>query len=288
MECEILKSDTHQQVTPDQAPRGWMRQLLPLGLLLGLAQWPLTSWSALQAEAVEYQADGVTMNGWLAWDDSTTDQRPGVLVVHEWWGHNDYARRRAEDLAKLGYTALALDMYGDGKLAEHPDDAGKFARAVSQNMESAKARFEAALGVLNQHATVNPEQTAALGYCFGGSVVLNMARLGVDLDVVGSFHGGLGGVKAGDADKVQGRVAIYNGASDPFVTQEQIDQVTQALDSAQVDYQFINYPGVVHSFTNPGATKVGEQFNLPLRYDALADDSSWQHFQLLLRDTFQP
>lgn len=263
-----------------------------------LLKWPLMAvaysliFSAdvsaeLQTKAVSYEADGVTMKGWLAWDDRFSGQRPGVLVVHEWWGHNEYARSRAEALAELGYTALALDMYGDGKLAEHPDDAGKFASAVRQNTEGAKARFEAALNVLNAHDTVNPEQTAAIGYCFGGGVVLNMARLGVDLDVIGSFHGGLGGVTAGSANNISGRVAVYNGASDGFISAEQITRFRQDMDTAQVNYQFINYPDTVHSFTNPGATAVGEKFGLPLRYDALADQSSWAHFQLLMRDTFQ-
>lgn len=265
-----------------QALRFSWLALLGLTVVSGLQ----TAQAAVRGEAISYTADGVTMNGWIAWDDSISGPRPGVLVVHEWWGHNGYARSRAEQLAALGYTALAVDMYGDGKQAEHPDDAGKFASAVSQNMAVAQQRFEAALSALHEHPSVNPQQTAALGYCFGGSMVLNMARLGVPLDVVGSFHGGLGGVKAGDAANVKGRVAVYNGEADSFITADQIAGFKHSMDAAGVDYQFINYPGAVHSFTNPQADAIGEKFSLPIHYDALADQSSWSHFQLLLRDTF--
>lgn len=242
--------------------------------------------AALRTQEINHEADGITMHAYLAWDDAVAGQRPGVLVVHEWWGHNAYARRRVEDLARLGYTALAVDMYGDGKTADHPEQAGQFAGAVMSSLDGAKTRFDAALAVLKQHDTVADDQTAAIGYCFGGGVVLNMARMGADLDVVASFHGSLAAMVPAQADEVSTRIAVYNGADDPFVTAEQIAAFKQEMEAAKIDYQFINYPATVHSFSNPDAAINGEKFNLPLRYNRLADESSWRHFQLLLQDTF--
>ena len=143
----------------------------------------------VHTQELTYSADGLSMKGYLAYDDAQEGKRPGVLVVHEWWGHNDYARRRARMLAELGYVALAVDMYGEGKQANHPDDAGAFSGEVMNNLPAAKARFLAARDLLKAHERVQGEHIAAIGYCFGGGVVLHMARLGVDLDGVVSFHG---------------------------------------------------------------------------------------------------
>jgi len=149
-------------------------------------------YAEIQTEEVQYKQGEVTLKGYLAYDDSVDGKRPGVLVVHEWWGHNPYARKRAEMLAELGYTAFAVDMYGDGKLADHPETAGEFSSAVMQDITGiGKARFLAALDQLKQHSTTDPKRIAAIGYCFGGGTVLHMARLGVDLDGVVSFHGSL-------------------------------------------------------------------------------------------------
>ncbi|MCZ6679207.1 MAG: dienelactone hydrolase family protein, partial [Candidatus Poribacteria bacterium] len=174
----------------------------------------VSAYADIHGEPVEYTADNLTLKGYLAYDDSVEDKRPGVLVVHEWWGHNEYARKRARMLVELGYTALAVDMYGDGKQAEHPDDAGKFASEAMRNMDAGKARFVAAMEFLKKHKTTDPEHIAAIGYCFGGGVVLQMARLGVDLDGVVSFHGSLSTSKPAQPGAIKAKILVCHGADD--------------------------------------------------------------------------
>lgn len=240
----------------------------------------------IRTEEITYSGGGVEMKGYLAWDDTIEGERPGILVVHEWWGHNAYPRKRAEMLAELGYTALALDMYGAGKTADHPNDAGAFMNAVLENMEAGRARFEAAHELLKAHATVDATRTAAIGYCFGGGVVLHMARMGADLDAVASFHGSLGLAEAPGVEQMSARVVAYNGEADPFVSAEQIQAFRDEMEGAGADYQLIQLPGAIHGFSNPAATAKGEKFGLPLRYSPLADEASWAHMRLLLEDVF--
>lgn len=225
---------------------------------------------------VEYRSGDMTFKGYLAYDDALKGKRPGILVVHEWWGHNEYARKRAEMLAAQGYTALAVDMYGNGKQASHPDDAGRFAGEVKKNMGVATMRFIAADYFLQAQESVEPSQISAIGYCFGGGVVLEMARRGVDLDLVASFHGSLGTDYPAKADTVKAKVLVYNGADDPFVKAEQIDAFKAEMTKAGIDFSFTNYPGTKHSFTNPGADKFGKKFKLPLAYNKQADEKSWK------------
>jgi dienelactone hydrolase len=254
--------------------------------LLLLLAWNSQALGAIIGEPVIYKAGDFTMQGYLAYDDSITGKRPGILVVHEWWGHNEYARQRARMLAELGYTAFALDMYGDGKQAEHPDDAGKFAAEVRQNMPAATQRFLAAMHVLQQHPTVDPEHIAAIGYCFGGGVVLEMAREGLDLDAVVSFHGPLATTNPAVPGVVKARILVCNGADDKMVTPEQIEAFHREMNAAGVDYTFISYPGAKHSFTNPGADIYAEKFHIPVGYNAEADKKSWQDMEKFLKDTF--
>lgn len=255
--------------------------LIPLLLVVSAS-----AQAAVVGEEVSYQAGDTTLKGYLARDTAVQGKRPGILVVHEWWGHNEYARKRAEQLAELGYVALAVDMYGDGKTAAHPDDAGKFAGAVRSNLPLMEARFAAARAFLNSQADVDPQQNAAIGYCFGGGVVLEMARSGADLDGVVSFHGSLGGGSTASPGEVKARVLVINGADDPFVTAEQIAAFKAEMDAAGAEYTFINYPGVRHSFTNPGADAFGEKFGLPLAYDAEADADSWAEMQAFFQSLF--
>ncbi len=236
---------------------------------------------------VDYTAGGVTLKGYLAYDESVKGKRPGVLVVHEWWGHNEYARKRARMLAEMGYTALAVDMYGDGKTAMHPDDAGKFSSEVMKNFDTAKARFEAAEDFLKKQPTVDPTRIAAIGYCFGGAIVLNMARQGADLKAVASFHGNLSAVKPAEAGKVKARIRVYNGADDTFIPTEAIEAFKKEMTAAKVDFKFINYPGAVHSFTNPEATELGKKFNLPLVYNEKADKESWADMKKFFDEVFK-
>ncbi len=235
---------------------------------------------------VTYEGGGVSMKGLIAWDDSTDAKRPGVLVVHEWWGHNDYARGRAKMLAELGYVAIAVDMFGDGKTADHPKDAGAFAGEAMKNLDAAKARFEAAMELLKAHPATDPEKTAAIGYCFGGGVVLNMARLGVDLDGVVSFHGSLGAASEAQVGKVKAKVLVCNGAADTFVSEEAISAFKAEMEAAEVDYAFENYEGALHGFTNPGATAKGEKFGIPLGYQQEADEASWASMQKFFDEIF--
>lgn len=240
---------------------------------------PPLAQAELVTEAVSYPAGDVTMQGYLAYDDAVEGERPGVLVVHEWWGHNDYARKRAEMLAALGYTALAVDMYGEGKTAEHPKEAGEFAGAVRKNLPVMKERFTAALDLLKKHPTVADDDIAAIGYCFGGGVVLEMARAGVDIDGVASFHGSLGTSTPAQPGAVKADIMVANGGADPMTTEAQIEAFKAEMEAAGVDYRFYNYEGVKHSFTNPDADKFGEQFDLPLGYDKAADEDSWAKLQ---------
>ena len=240
----------------------------------------------VEGKDVQYSADGVVMKGYLAYDKNITGKRPGVLVVHEWWGLNDNARMRARMLAEMGYTAVAVDMYGDGKQAMHPEDAGKFSSELMKNFDVAKARFMAALDFLKGQPTVDPGRIAAIGYCFGGGIVLNMARQGVDLRGVASFHGSLNAVKPAIPVAVRAKVLVLHGADDKFITPEQIEEFKQEMKNAGADFRFIAYPGAVHGFTNSDADRLGKKFNLPLAYNAEADKKSWEELRKFLEAIF--
>lgn len=239
---------------------------------------------AIVTEEVSYSAGGAELKGYLAMPRAAAN-RPAVLVVHEWWGHNDYVRERAEMLADLGYVAFALDMYGDGKVASHPQDAQKFMREVVNNQEIAQARFDAALALLKTQPGVNPEQVAAIGYCFGGAVVLSMARAGADLDGVVSFHGALAGL-APVAEGVTAQFLVLNGGADPMITDEQIANFKNDMDAAGLSYEFVEYETAKHAFTNPAATEKGEKFGIPLEYNAEADADSWKRMEEFLAGLF--
>lgn len=246
-----------------------------------------TSHAAIQGKEVSYSANGATLKGYVAYDDAVKGKRPGVLVVHEWWGHNEYARKRARMLAERGYTALAVDMYGDGKQAHHPDDAGKFASAVAKDAVLAKARFDSALQLIQKEATVDANNIAAIGYCFGGTVVLNMARIGEPLKAVLSFHGGLSTEHPAEPGKVNARVASFTGEDDPMIPATQVADFRQEMEKAGVAFKAVTYPGAKHSFTNPDADKFGQEFKLPLAYNAAADKASWDEGLAFLADAFK-
>lgn len=237
-------------------------------------------------ETIDYKVEGETYRGVLAYDNSTTKKRPGVLVVHEWWGMNEYAQKRAQDLAKAGYVAFALDMYGVGKLAKHPDKAKAFMTATLEKAGAVKNRFLQAKNLLESRPEVDAKNIAAIGYCFGGGVVLEMARAGVDLRGVASFHGSLGTKNPAQLGKVKAQVRVYNGGKDPFVTDEQAMAFKKEMSAAKVNYEFTSYPAAVHSFTNPGATAVGKKFGLPVAYDERADKSSWKSMLAFFDEIF--
>ncbi len=249
-----------------------MKWLLSLFLLL-----PIAAQAAVVGKTVEYVADGVKMKGYMAYDDAIKGKRPGVLVVHEWWGLNDYAKKRANMLAEAGFAALAVDMYGDGKTADNPKDAGALAGAVNKNPPLMRARFAAAQKFLDVQPLVRRGQIAALGYCFGGGIVLNMARAGEPLKGVVSYHGILATDVSVKPGAIKARVRVFTGEADPMVPPEHVEAFKTEMANAKADWQLVSYPGVKHTFTNPEADVYAAKFNLPLKYDAHADHSSWAH-----------
>lgn len=224
----------------------------------------------VKMDPVEYKHADTTLKGFVVYDDAVTGKRPGVIVVHEWWGINDYPKERARMLAQKGYVAFAADMFGDGKTTEHPQEAGEWAGALAANKDVAKARFMAAYDILKKDPRVAADRMAAIGYCMGGSVVLRMAFDGVDLDGVASFHGGLFPEPA--AGPVKASILVCHGAADGFMPEDVVLQFQKNLAASGADYEFISYGGAKHSFTNPGADKRGIA---GLEYNAAADRRSW-------------
>jgi dienelactone hydrolase len=238
---------------------------------------------ALAGEEITYSADGTTLKGYLARPAAAGGKRPGVLVVHEWWGNNDYSRKRADMLAELGYVALAVDMFGDGKIVDNPKDAMALAGEAGKNLDVSEKRFAAARALLAGQPDVDAGRIAAVGYCFGGGMALQMARRGVDLAGVVTFHGSLGTQSPAKQGAVKAKLLVLNGAADPLVKPEQIAAFKKEMQDAGVPYTFIDYPGAVHGFTSPAATENGKKFNLPLAYDADADKKSWAEMQGFLQ-----
>ena len=240
----------------------------------------------IRTEDVTYAAGDTTCKGHIAYDGAAGEPRAGVLVVHEWWGLNDYVRGRARMLAELGYTALAVDMYGDGKTAADPDGAGALMNSVLGDMESGTARFKAAFDVLSRHPSVDAGRVAAIGYCFGGAIVLHGARIGMDLKGVVSFHGSLGSFHKPAKGEVKAKVLVCHGSADVLVSDEEIAGIKQEMAEAGADFRFVAYEDALHGFTNPEATGNGEKYGLPLRYDEAVDKRSWNDMQALFSEIF--
>ena len=228
--------------------------------------------AALKTETITYQHNGTTCKGYLAYDDSIAEKRPGILVVHEWWGLNDYAKKRCDRLAEMGYVAFAADMYGNGKVTEHPDDAKKMMAEVRKNVDAWQGRAKAALEVLKKNEHVNPNKVAAIGYCFGGATVLQLAYSGADVLAVVSFHGALPAATPEQAKAIEAKILICHGAEDTFIAEDDIKTFRSVLNQAGADYQMIYYGGATHSFTVPNVEK-----RIPgLKYNAAADHRSWR------------
>jgi len=242
--------------------------------------------SSIIGKEVNYVSDGTTLKGYLVYDEDQEGKSPGVIVVHEWWGNNDYSRMRAKMLAELGYIALAVDMYGDGKQADNPNDAGKFATEVMSNFETAKARFNAGVKFLKENSLTDSGKIAAIGYCFGGGVVLSMALAGDDLNGIVSFHGSLPDT-VNNPKVVKAKLLVCTGGDDPFVPKEQVDKFEKAMNDADVDYELISYPGALHAFSNPEADSTGKKFNMPIAYNKEADEKSWAEMQKFFKEIFK-
>lgn len=254
-------------------------------LLMILMSFLMVSCSSLKTNEINYSTDSTKMNGYLAKSSKIKGKRPGLIIVHEWWGHNDYVRHRADMLADLGYVAFALDMYGEGKQANHPKLAGEFATAVMTNQKEAAARFQKALEVLKNDPDVDQTKIAAIGYCFGGGVVLAMATGGMDLNGVVSFHGSLGHIKK-VSKKAKAKYLVLNGEADPMVTAKDIKNFKKVMKKSKADYKFVNYPGALHAFSNPAATEIGKKFSLPVAYNAEADKASWEEMKMFFDKIF--
>lgn len=237
----------------------------------------------VQTKAVSYRHGDVELEGLLAWDDAIKGPRPGVLVVHEWWGLNEYARSRAQKLAQLGYMAFAVDMYGKGKVTDHPDQAGKWMKTVQKHVTLWQARAIEGLQVLKAQKGVDPHRLAAIGYCFGGATVLQLAYSGADIKGVVSFHGLLPIPSQEQAVRMKAKVMIAHGYADPFVTHSQVNQFQKTLDEFNVDWQMVLYAGARHGFTNPNAGKYGID---AIQYNKNADARSWKQMQLFFDEIF--
>jgi dienelactone hydrolase len=240
---------------------------------------------AIKEDSVSYTLDGKTYKGYISYESNNKDKRPGVLVVHEWWGLNDYSRGRAKQLAELGYIAMAVDMFGDGKQGNDPKAAQELATPFYNDPTLSKTRLDAAFNKLKEYSQLDTANVAAIGYCFGGFVVLNAAKLGADLKGVVSFHGGLGGVPV-KKELVKTKILVCHGEADDFVNKE-VAPFKKSMDSAGVEYTFKSYPKATHAFTNPGATENGKKFNMPIEYNAAADTASWNDMKDFFNKIFK-
>lgn len=242
------------------------------------------AFAAVKTKKVEYKYDGVTFVGHLYWDDAGKEKRPGVLVVHEWWGLNDYAKMRAEMLAKMGYVAFACDMYGDGKVAEHPEDATKMATMVRNNIEVWRGRAKESLKQLTDFELTDAKRCAAIGYCFGGTTCLQLAATGADLKAVVTFHSALPKLKPEEAKAIKAKVLVCHGADDKFIPAQAIADFKKALTDAHVALDFQEYKGAVHSFT----VKEADARKLDgMKYDKDADEKSWAAMKKLFDETLK-
>lgn len=242
--------------------------------------------SDIRSENLTYRAGDTDMHSYIAWDAAQSGPRPGVLVAPEWWGLNDYIRERARQVADLGYAALALDMYGEGRTAGNPTDANAMMTQALSDPASLIARFKAGMAALAAHPACDGSRLAGIGYCFGGAVVLNGARQGLDLKGVVSFHGSLGAMKKAEKGGVKAKMLVCHGAADQFVPEADVEAFKKEMADAGVDMRFIAYPGALHGFTSPEATANGEKYGLPLKYDPQADQQSWGEMQKFLGEVF--
>jgi dienelactone hydrolase len=260
-------------------------QLLGALLALSIATPAL---AAIKEEPVTYKDGETTMKGVVVYDAAKAGKRPGIVMVHEWWGITKHMHNEARGFARQGYTVFIADMYGDAKTADNPKDAGALSGSVMKNPQTMESRFNAAREQLAKQPSVDPTRIGAVGYCFGGAVVLNMARAGADLAGVAGFHATLGlNTPAPAPGAVKAKVLVLNGADDPFVKKEQYVAFKGDLDAAKADYKVIEYPGAVHAFTNPEATALGKKFNLPLRYDAKANQEATAEASKFFAEVFK-
>ena len=265
-----------------------LRPLVLLTMLLALAACgdDKPSEPNIVTEAVAYTHDGVELEGFLAYDANVSRRRPGVLVIHEWWGLQDHPKESARKLAALGYVAFAADMYGKGKVSDEVKDAQAWSGAFyGDRAGHGRARAKAGLDVLANHKLVDKERLGIIGYCYGGSVALEMAYAGVGLDAAVCFHGSLILPEEPESQKIDTPILVCNGADDAWVGPEAQKAWQDAMDARGAAYQFENYPGAVHAFTNPGADARGMD---NVAYNQAADEASWGHMRTFLKEHLKP
>jgi dienelactone hydrolase len=267
--------------TPAFYPIFFLSMLSILSSTLGYGIAP-----KIKEENVTYTADGITLKGFVAYDENIKGKRPAVLVVPEWWGLNDYTKSRAKQLASLGYIAMATDMFGNGKIAANPTEAQELSTPFYQNPKLGEERLNAALNKIKGISQTDPNNIAAIGYCFGGAIVLNSAKLGIPLKGVVSFHGGLAGV-APKKELLKAKILVCHGAADKFVNQQAVDEFKHQMDSVGADFTFKVYANATHAFTNPDATATGKKFNMPIEYNPQADKDSWNDMKTFFAGLFK-
>lgn len=260
-----------------------MKTKVMIVLLVILTGASSAGFCEILTRTVSYEHDGQSLEGFMAWDDEVEGRRPGVLVVHEWWGLNDYAKKRAKKIAALGYNAFALDMYGRGMVTHHPDKASEWSKRVTGNIELWQNRAMTGLEVLKQDARTDPGRLAAVGYCFGGSTVQQLAYAGSDLLGIVSLHGSLISPPEPVFDHVETKILICHGAADPLIKRETIPGYVAAMEQSGIDWQMIMYGDAKHAFTNPEADKAGMD---AVSYNESADRRSWQHMKVFLNELF--
>jgi len=244
------------------------------------------STAAMKEETITFTSDSATLHAFVVYNDSVKGKRPAVLVLPEWWGLNDYPKMRARELAKLGYVAMAVDLYGDGKVADNPDSAKAFATPFYMHPEKAKARIDSAIAKIRSYDIVDGTKIGGIGYCFGGGMLINTARLGDDLKGIVSFHGSLIGTPA-RKDLLRTRMLICHGNADKFVSPQDVAAFKKQMDSIGANYTFVGYDSATHAFTNPASTETGKKFNMPIAYNAKADSASWDAMKNFFADLFK-
>lgn len=259
-----------------------MRKLMILVMMVVMV-FAVRAQATVVSKTVPYQHNGLELEGYIAYDDAVKGKRPGILVVHEWWGLNDYARGRAEQLATMGYVAFALDMYGVGKVTQHPSQAAEWMKQVAQDMDLWRSRALAGLELLKKDPKVDQSRIAAIGYCFGGATVQQLAYSGADIQGVVSFHGSLLPPPENAKSLVKAKILICHGANDPMAKEVQLHNYLAAMGKSGLDWQMVFYGGARHSFTNPDADKVGMD---ALQYSKSADERSWSHMRTFFDEIF--
>jgi dienelactone hydrolase len=238
----------------------------------------------LHTETIEYKEGYTVLEGYLAYDDAIKGKRPGVMVVHEWTGLGPYVKRRANELAELGYIAFAADIYGKGVRPKDHEEAAKVSGIYFNDRKLMRARAKAGLDVLKNHELTDKSRIAAMGYCFGGAAVLELARSGADIVGVVTFHGALATPNPEDAKNIKAKVLVFQGSEDPFVPQEAVLAFQNEMRKAGVDWQMVIFGGAVHSFT---VREAGNDPSKGMAYNEKADKRSWEMMKLFYKEIFR-